>query len=302
MYIMKTQIYNVLTSMVLISIPVLIFAHSSPPESAADFVLHSAVGAITNSGISQVTGNVGTNSGSISGFGNVSGATHENEGSTDQFENNLVLTPHTYLLNAATVFMDALYLDTLGNVNAVFVIRINCALTTGTYSKVLFIDEAQAKNGYWKIEGAVDINDNSAFGGTIVCNNGAIDLNTGVSPDGRALITVGALSTNKIRAVAVIPSGCVPVCLPSLDEPNAIEAVTFNPNPFMTSTTVRVKDAARVMEVDLRVYNVLGKLVINTILTKQLTILEATDLPSGMYFYEVINKEKTIQSNKLVSR
>ena len=46
----------------------------------------------------------------------------------------------------------------------------------------------------------------SVFKGTIVCNNGAIDLTTGVSLEGRALTTTGALGTTAITAV--MPPGC----------------------------------------------------------------------------------------------
>ncbi|HXD91819.1 MAG TPA: hypothetical protein VNX01_01330, partial [Bacteroidia bacterium] len=39
--------------------------------TAANFALFSTNGAVTNSGISHITGNVGTNNGSSTGFGNV---------------------------------------------------------------------------------------------------------------------------------------------------------------------------------------------------------------------------------------
>jgi hypothetical protein len=38
-----------------------------------------------------------------------------------QFGNNLVLTPHTYLMEAAAVLTDSVYLNAQGNANAVFV-------------------------------------------------------------------------------------------------------------------------------------------------------------------------------------
>src|SRR5690606_12520767 len=116
--------------------------------------------------------------------------------------NNLVLTPHTYLMNAAATFTDSLYLDAQGVADAVFVIKINGALTTSTYSKVLLINGALAENVYWKIEGAVTINNYSIFNGTIVCNNGALGaINTGVEFNGRALTTNGELSTTALDVV-----------------------------------------------------------------------------------------------------
>ena len=41
--------------------------------TASDFVLFTTVGAVTNTGISHVTGNVGSNNGAVTGFGNVNG-------------------------------------------------------------------------------------------------------------------------------------------------------------------------------------------------------------------------------------
>ena len=81
---MKTKLLNVLIAIVLISIPALSFAQAPPLGTASDFILFSTVGAITNTGISQLTGNVGTNSGSVTGFGNINGVIHENNGGSGQ--------------------------------------------------------------------------------------------------------------------------------------------------------------------------------------------------------------------------
>lgn len=110
------------------------------------------------------------------------------------FGNNLVLTPHTYLMLSAVTFTDTLYLNAQGNEDAVFIFKINGAFATSTFSNVVLINGAQAKNVYWKIDGAVDINDFSVFNGSFV-SAGAINLFTGVVLNGRALTTVGALST-----------------------------------------------------------------------------------------------------------
>ena len=199
------------------------------------YALFSANGPVTNNGVSYVTGDIGTNVGLTTGFNPlyVTGAIHPiPDGSTTacaadlltvynylnilpndiellypaQFGRNLVLTPHTYIMNGAATFTDTLYLNARGNANAVFVIKVNGALSTSTYSKVILINEARSKNVYWMVNGAVSINDYSVFRGTIIGNNGAISLNTGVTLDGRALTTNGAFNTAAIAAI--IPSGC----------------------------------------------------------------------------------------------
>jgi len=192
--------------------------------TAGCYAIFSGNGSVVNSGVSNITGDVGTNVGLTGGFDPllVKGTIHPiPDGSTAaaandllvaynylntlphdiellypaQFGRNLVLTPHTYLMNGAADFKDSLYLNAEGNANAVFVIKLKGALSTSTFSKVLLINGAQAINVYWVVDGAVGINDYSNFNGTIVCNNGAINLATGVAINGRALTTGGALSS-----------------------------------------------------------------------------------------------------------
>ena len=204
--------------------------------STACYAIFSSIGPVTNVGVTNVIGDIGSDNGLTTGYNPllVVGAIHPvPDGSTAvcgtdlitaynylntlpfdiqllypaQFGNNLVLTPHTYLLNAATTFTDTLFLNAEGDVNAVFVIQINGALSTSTYSKVILINGAQAKNIYWKVEGAVTINDFSIFNGTIICNNGAISLNTGATINGRVLTTTGAVNTAAVT-VNIPPGTC----------------------------------------------------------------------------------------------
>lgn len=203
--------------------------------STACYGLFTGNGANTNSGLSTVGGDVGSNVGLTTGYNplTVNGAIHPiPDASTAtaasdlvnvytylntlphdiellypaQFGNKLVLTPHTYLLNAATSLTDTLFLNAQGNASAVFVIKINGALSTGTYATVVLLNAAQAANVFWKVDGAVSLNDYSVFKGTIVCNNGAVNLNTGVNLEGRAMTTNGAFAASAINTI--LPPGC----------------------------------------------------------------------------------------------
>ncbi len=212
-----------------------------PLGSIACYTIFSSNGALTNTiGTTTVIGDVGNNGiGAITGWtpAAVTGALHliqdpsTIQAAVDlsnlydtlnalvpdiellypaQFGHNLTLTPHVYVMNAAAIFTDSLYLDAQGNANGVFVIKIiagSPALTTSTYSKVKLINGAQAKNVFWLIKGAVSINNYSVFRGTIVVPAGAINLiNTGVVLDGRALTMVGAITTAGLAAA--MPPGC----------------------------------------------------------------------------------------------
>lgn len=294
------------------------------------YTLFSVNGATTNAGVSYIKGDVGTNVGLTTGFDaiNVTGTIHPipdvftaacaadllnvytyfNTLPADiellypaQFGNNLILTPHTYLLNVATVITDTLYLDAQGNANAVFVIKIYGAFTTSTFSKVVLINGAQSKNVFWKIDGAISINENSNFKGTIICNNGAINLKTGVTLDGRALTTSGSLLTNTINATnPTIPLGCPNLGTSNNDKPNAI--VVLYPNPFVSSVSVQITDASNIENAEIIIYDIVGREILKSRITKQITTLETDSLHSGIYLYKVFNDNKVIQSGKLISQ
>jgi len=299
-------------------------------KSAACFSLFSADGPVTNTGVSHITGNVGTNVGLTTGFDPllVTGSlfaipnTVTAKCASDlhdaylylnnlpydiellypaQFGRNLVLTPHTYIMKAAAVFTDSLYLNAQGNPDAVFVIKINGALTTSTYSKVLLINGAQAKNVYWKIEGAVGINNYSIFCGTIICNNGALGaINTGVVLNGRALTTTGELTSAAITTTLDINCTVTDVQSVQIDKQNQV--MTFAPNPFKSFTTITLNEGSKNNVYGLNVFNALGKMVINTPVTSQVTTLQTSKLPSGIYFYKVTENGKLVQSGKLISQ
>jgi Ice-binding-like/Secretion system C-terminal sorting domain len=285
------------------------------------YVLFSGNGEVTNSGVSHVTGDIGTNVGLTTGFDdlNVTGTIHENpDTSTAQcaadlstvysylhllpvdiellypadFGNSLVLTPHTYVLDAATVLTNTVILNAQDNANAVFVIKINGAFSTSTHAKVLLENGAQQENVFWVIEGAVDINDYAEIKGTIVCNNAAINLNTGTILKGRALTTDGALLTEAI--IATMPLGCDTM---GTGEIAVADPAAFYPNPFSNTITItNVSDNSS----ELYIYNSLGGIVMSRTITETTTTLE-TNLSSGIYFYRLINSNGAVQTGKLVS-
>lgn len=296
--------------------------------STACYALFSGNGAVTNTGNTFVYGgDVGTNVGLTTGYNvlNVTGVVHPiPNGSTGactsdllnvytylnslshdiellypvQFGRSLVLTPHTYLMNAATVFTDTLYLNALGNANAVFVIKINGALSTSTYAKVVLRNGALAKNVFWKVDGAVSINNFADFKGTIICNNGAISLNKGVILNGRALTTTGTLTTDSIK-VTIPVSSCSSVGFSHQDFKN--EKMSLFPNPMDGFLKVLISDASELNRFELRMFNTLGILVLTKVISEKSISIE-TNLPNGLYFYKVFSKDNLVQSGKLISQ
>lgn len=199
--------------------------------TAGCFALFTSSGSMVNSGTSTIVGDVGSNTEPPSGFDEpttVDGTVHEiSNDETAQtaldlsdafdylvalphdivllapllFGYNLSLTPHTYLLDAATLLTDNLYLDAQGNPDAVFVIKVNGAFSTDINSKVLLINGAKAENVYWHVIGAVSIEAGSFFEGTIIVT-GAVELKSTVELNGRALTRLGNFSTVAITAIS----------------------------------------------------------------------------------------------------
>ena len=161
---------------------------------------------------------------------------------------------------------------------------------------------AQSKNVFWKIEGAVGIDNYSIFRGTLVCNNGALGaLNTGVTIDGRALTTTGALTTNTVKAT--ITSGCSGIISGiSTETAGTKEIMTIFPNPFNESATIQMNDASDANRYNFRIYNIMGAEVFHTALTKESTTIDTNNFPSGIYLYRIINSNGTMQSGRLVRR
>ena len=197
------------------------------------YAVFSSLGDVSDDGTSHVTGSVGSNSALPTGFnpdyvsGNIDGMNPATAGAKDdlllvynalntltadiellapaQFGHNLVLTPNAYIMNSAVTFTDTVILDASGNEDAVFIIKTYGAFESGSNACVILKNGTQAKNVFWMVNGAVSIGVNSVFKGTIIANNGAIDLLTGSSLDGRALTTDGSISTTGMTTVLPIP-------------------------------------------------------------------------------------------------
>lgn len=228
---MKTKLFNFLTAITLFLTPVVNFAQAPDLGSAASFALFTGAGAFTNDGTTFVTGDIGTNVGAFSGFppGIVIGEIHVADGVSAQaatdvdvaysylsnlacglvigttLGNGQVLTPNIYCLGAASSLNGDLVLDGGGDPNALFIFKIDGALSTTTLSNVILINSASACNVYWQINGAVELGVTSVFRGTIVAN-GAISLLQGATLFGRGLTRAGAIAlhTNRVDIV----SGC----------------------------------------------------------------------------------------------
>jgi len=187
--------------------------------AASGFIFFTDIGAMSNNGASTITGNVGNNSGAVTGFENatITGSIHFADDATQQAAidlnaansyintltgsvisetlGNKTLTPGIYQTTKGSSINGTLVLDALGDPNAYFIIRIGGALTTGTGSIITLKNSASINHVFWQVNGAFKTGTSSKFtGNTIV--NGAISLLTGSNLQGNALSTNGAIVIN----------------------------------------------------------------------------------------------------------
>lgn len=230
---MKGKLQLILISFVLLMSPVMLIGQPvNAPNlgEATHFTLFTAVGAIGSAGTTLVRGDIGTNSGPITGFppGKVIGQTHLGDvvtlqASTDVFNaysylagmtptfvapvtlgNGQTLLPGIYATGAATTLNGDLTLDGLGDPNALFVIQIDGAFSTSTFARVLMVNSASYCNVYWQVNGAFNLGDDAVFRGTVVAN-GAITLLSNATIFGRSLSKAGAINLSSVAATMPIP-------------------------------------------------------------------------------------------------
>jgi hypothetical protein len=216
------------------SFPIANFGQTPNLGTAANYVLFSTIGAVSNAGISQITGDAGSNNGATTGFATLNGQLHNADAATAQVSvdvlsaynqlnsavatmfpgvllgNGQVLNAGVYAIPAATSLNLGLTLDAQGDPNAVFIFQINGAFSTNSLSKVSLVNGASACNVFWKVEGAVSMAAASTLVGTVIANNAAISMAAGDTLEGRALSTTGAVAVNGVLANV----GCGFIILP----------------------------------------------------------------------------------------
>lgn len=211
-----------------------LFAQVLNLGTLVDFVIFTSNGAVSNVGISTLTGHVGADIGAISGFetSNVSGLFYNEDVITEQakidlnifynqlsfiastnsahipvFGNEEVLSPGVYLINAAGSLAGNLILDGEGDSSAVFLLKFDGAFTTSAGAAVVLMNSATACNVYWLVEGAISMAASTKMKGTMVSNNGAVTMASGGDLEGRLYSTTGAISIDQI--VATKSTDCI---------------------------------------------------------------------------------------------
>lgn len=190
--------------------------------SVSNFALYTVAGAVGNTGTSVITGDIGANTGAITGFVTptvVNGTVHNTDTTTfnaisdliaayNQLNNfavtnnshtpayglNETLTSGVYSIGGAGSLGGNLNLDAQGNSNAIFIFKFGGAFSTGAASSVTLINGANPANIFWLAEGAISMAAGTLMYGTLIANNGAISMGSMGHVYGRMYSTGGAVS------------------------------------------------------------------------------------------------------------
>lgn len=205
-----------------ISIPIQTTAAAGVPLlTTANFALLSG-SAVTSTGATNITGDIGLSPGSsVGGFppAILTGTLHINDNAATQAKldltsayNNaagrtstdivtlsgniggLTLTPGLYKSTSSlSISSGDLTFDAKGNPDAVFIIQIASTLTTTSGRQVILSGGALAANIYWQVGSSATFGTTSVFKGTVMAMQ-SITFNTGATLDGKALARAGGIT------------------------------------------------------------------------------------------------------------
>jgi hypothetical protein len=202
-------------------IPVQTKVHTAVSLSSISGFAVLSGSAITNTGASHITGDIGLSPGSsIGGFppGILIGTKHINDAVALQAKldltaayndaagrtsteivtlsgniGGLTLTPGLYKSTSSLAISSGdLTFDAKGNPNATFIIQMASSLTTTSGRKVILAGGATASNIFWQVGSSATFGTTSVFKGTIFAMQ-SITFNTGATLDGKAFARNGAV-------------------------------------------------------------------------------------------------------------
>jgi hypothetical protein len=218
----NNYVWTFTTVVIPVTIPVQITGIAAVSLAGASNFAILAGSAVTNTGATIVTGDLGLSPGtSVGGFppGILNGTQHINDQIVNQAKldlttafndavartsteivtlsgniGGLTLTPGLYKTTSSLAISSGdLTFDAKGNAGAVFIIQIASSLTTTSGRKVILSGGASASNIFWQVGSSATFGTTSVFKGTVLVMQSAT-FNTGATLDGRVLTRTGGIT------------------------------------------------------------------------------------------------------------
>jgi len=154
---------------------------------------------------------------------------------TGQNLGGMTLTPGVYEASSSMGLTGTLTLNAQGNSAAVFIFKAGSTLVTATNSRVQFVNGGSPCNVFWQVGSSATLGTATQFVGTILALTSAT-LNTTATVEGRVLARNGAvtLDNNVITSPACTTAN--PSSIPSATATTPAE-VPVLPNPTLTEGT-----------------------------------------------------------------
>ena len=237
-----------------VSVPAYAQGTQPPLGTAGTFAVLGA-SAVTNTGSSVVTGDLGVSPGtSVTGFppGIVIGTKHVADAVALQAQNDVqvaygdaagqpcnvpltgqdlggkTLTPGVYCFSSSAQLTGQLKLDSQGNPASVFIFQIGSTLTTASNASVLQINDTQACNIFWQVGSSATVGTNTDFSGNILAHT-SIVAQTGAQFNGSLYAHTGAITLNTDTVIQSSCTGSTPTGTPT-------SSPTGTPTPSPTGT------------------------------------------------------------------
>ncbi|TXE20309.1 DUF3494 domain-containing protein [Psychroserpens burtonensis] len=201
-------------------------------RSIENFSIYTSNGAISNENTSNITRDIGTDAGAVTGFGSpsvINGSiqiansmtiqanldlvdtcvqinnTTTTESHIPVFGNGETLTPGVYSQGGAASIVGTLILDAQGISNAQFIFKIGGAFSTAAGATVVLINCASPASIFWLSGGAISMATSTTMSGNLISNPGAVSMAEGGTLVGRMLSTTGAISIDQNETINTIP-------------------------------------------------------------------------------------------------